>query len=179
MARWQTPEAGWGRERRRLIERAGSGCGVLMGVQAAAVVGQVSRAGLSCYIAASNLGTEGRLPRRKPSIRSSVRAIMTSVSGFSSVSCRETWRVPVPRIRDRLHRIEPRSPDGRPRGTSAIPLREPVEGSRTAPPMLVRKTGHSGRSAPCAPAGSSRLRRNRHAVGSQLPARWPAMTKCN
>ena len=48
---------------------------------------------------------------------SSVRVIIGLVSGFSRVSCRETWRVPVPRIRDRLHRIEPRSPEGRPGGT--------------------------------------------------------------
>ena len=43
-----------------------------------------------------------------------VRAIIDSVSGFSSVSCLETWRIPVPRIRDRLHRIEPCSPNSRP-----------------------------------------------------------------
>ena len=60
------------------------------------------------------MGVGGRFARRGPSIRSVVRAIIDSVSGFSSVSCLETWRIPVPRIRDRLHRIEPCSPNSRP-----------------------------------------------------------------
>ena len=60
------------------------------------------------------MGVGGRFPRPGPSIRSDVRAIIDSVSGFSSVSCLETWRIPVSRIRDRLHRIEPRSPNSRP-----------------------------------------------------------------
>ena len=38
------------------------------------------------------------------------------VSGFSSVSRLETWRIPVPRIRDRLKRIERCSPNSPPRG---------------------------------------------------------------
>ena len=42
----------------------------------------------------------------KPFLSHGRSAIMESVSGFSSVSRRETWRVPVPRIRDRLHRTE-------------------------------------------------------------------------
>ena len=62
------------------------------------------------------MGVRGRFARPGPSIRSHVRLIIEAVSGFSSVSCLETWRIPVPRIRDRLHRIEPRSPDGRPGG---------------------------------------------------------------
>ena len=65
-------------------------------------------------LAACNVGAEGRLPRPGPSIRSDVRAIIESLSGFSSVSCLETWRIPVHRIRDRLHRIEPCSPNSRP-----------------------------------------------------------------
>ena len=85
---------------------------------------------LSCHIAVSNLVSGGRLPHPGPSIRSVVRAIIEAVSGFSSVSCRETWRVPVPRIRDRLHRIEPRSPNSRPgvrpEGSSlALPMVSP------------------------------------------------------
>ena len=60
------------------------------------------------------MGAGGRFPRPGPSLRSVVRAIIDSVSGFSSVSCLETWRIPVPRIRDRLHRIEPCSPNSRP-----------------------------------------------------------------
>ena len=60
------------------------------------------------------MGVGGRFPRPGPSLRSDVRAIIDSVSGFSSVSCLETWRIPVPRIRDRLHRIEPCSPNSRP-----------------------------------------------------------------
>ena len=60
------------------------------------------------------MGVGGRFARRGPSLRSDVRAIIDSVSGFSSVSCLETWRIPVPRIRDWLHRIEPRSPNSRP-----------------------------------------------------------------
>ena len=60
------------------------------------------------------MGVGGRFARPGPSIRSVVRAIIDSVSGFSSVSCLETWRIPVPRIRDRLHRIEPCSPNSRP-----------------------------------------------------------------
>ena len=60
------------------------------------------------------MGVGGRFARPKPSIRSVVRAIIEAVSGFSSVSCLETWRIPVPRIRDRLHRIEPCSPNSRP-----------------------------------------------------------------
>ena len=133
---------------------------------------------------ASNMVSGGRVPRPKPSIRSCVRAIIDAVSGFSSVSCLETWRIRVPRIRDRLHRIEPRSPNSRPgvrpEGLSlALPMVSPEgqapsrcvsrsKGSSTAPPMPVRKSGHHGRSAPCASTSSSRLRHNRHAVGSQL-----------
>ena len=59
-------------------------------------------------------GRRGPIARPGPSIRSDVRAIIDAVSGFSSVSCLETWRIPVPRIRDRLHRIEPCSPNSRP-----------------------------------------------------------------
>ena len=65
-------------------------------------------------MAACNFGADARKPRPGPSIRSDVRAIIESLSGFSSVSCLETWRIPVHRIRDRLHRIEPRSPNSRP-----------------------------------------------------------------
>ena len=60
------------------------------------------------------MGVRGRFARPGPSIRSDVREIIDSVSGFSSVSCLETWRISVPRIRDRLHRIEPCSPNSRP-----------------------------------------------------------------
>ena len=60
------------------------------------------------------MGVGGRFARPGPYIRSVVRAIIDAVSGFSSVSCLETWRIPVPRIRDRLHRIEPCSPNSRP-----------------------------------------------------------------
>ena len=47
---------------------------------------------------------------------------------FPEFPALETWRISVPRIRDRLHRIEPCSPDGRPGGTPAFPLREVVQG---------------------------------------------------
>ena len=60
------------------------------------------------------MGVGDRFPRPGPSIRSVVRVIIGAVSGFSSVSCLETWRIPVPRIRDRLHRIEPCSPNSHP-----------------------------------------------------------------
>ena len=78
------------------------------------------------------MGVGGRIARPGPSIRSVVRAIIDSVSGFSSVSCLETWRIPVPRIRDRLHRIEPRSPNSRPgvrpEGLSlALPMAAPED----------------------------------------------------
>ena len=78
------------------------------------------------------MGVGGRFPRPGPSIRSVVRAIIDSVSGFSSVSCLETWRIPVPRIRDRLHRIEPCSPNSRPgvrpEGLSlALPMAAPED----------------------------------------------------
>ena len=65
-------------------------------------------------IGACDFRRDGPKPRRNPSIRSGVGGIIGAVSGFSSVSCLETWRIPVPRIRDRLHRIEPRSPNSRP-----------------------------------------------------------------
>ena len=103
---------------------------------------------LRCRVEASDSGRVGPRPPRKPSIRSDVRVIIDAVSGFSSVSCRETWRVPVPRIRDRLHRIEPslseqppsgqtgriepRSPDGSPKRDTRFPLREVVQGSSLA-----------------------------------------------
>ena len=78
------------------------------------------------------MGVGGRFARRGPSIRSVVRAIIDAISGFSSVSCLETWRIPVPRIRDRLHRIEPRSPNShpgvRPEGLSfALPKATPED----------------------------------------------------
>ena len=103
---------------------------------------------LRCHVEASDLGRVGPRPPRKPSIRSDVRVIIDAVSGFSSVSCLETWRVPVPRIRDRLHRIEPslseqpprgqtvriepRSPDGSPKRDTRFPQREVVQGSSLA-----------------------------------------------
>ena len=78
------------------------------------------------------MGVGGRFARPGPSIRSDVRLIIDAVSGFSSVSCLETWRIPVPRIRDRLHRIEPCSPNSRPgvrpEGLSlALPMAAPED----------------------------------------------------
>ena len=78
------------------------------------------------------MGVGGRFARPGPSIRSHVRLIIDAVSGFSSVSCLETWRIPVPRIRDRLHRIEPCSPNSRPgvrpEGLSlALPMAAPED----------------------------------------------------
>ena len=66
------------------------------------------------YIMATDFRRDAPRPRRNPAIRSGVGGIIGAVSGFSSVSCLETWRIPVPRIRDRLHRIEPRSPNSHP-----------------------------------------------------------------
>ena len=43
---------------------------------------------------------------RNPSIRTGVRQQWSQFQAFPVVSRRETWRVPVPRIRDWLHRIE-------------------------------------------------------------------------
>ena len=109
------------------------------------------------------MGVGGRFPRQNPSIRSDVRAIIDAVPGFSSVSCLETWRIPVPRIRDRLHRIEPCSPNSRP-GV------EP-EGLSLALPM-VRPGGHirSGWSV-------SRFGPSDTLVGVR-PAHWPVPHVC-
>ena len=141
----------------------------------------MAEVGLRCHIAASDLGRVGPKPPRKASIRPSVRVIIDAVSGFSSVSCRETWRIPVPRIRDRLHRIEPslskqpprgqtgriepRSPDGRPGGTDSQRLER----------LSLRPLVHSGRSAPCTLAGSSRLRHGSCGTGRSLTKRRSAL----
>ena len=141
----------------------------------------------------SNLGRVAWEPRRSPSIRPSTKAIIEAVSGFSSVSCRETWRVPVPESGTGCIGSSLRSPNSRPgvgpEGLSlALPMAAPEgqapsrcvsrsRGRAVAPPMPVRKSGHhrseygavSDRGAPCVPASSSRLRRNGHAIGSQLP----------
>ena len=115
---------------------------------------------------------------------------MEPVSGFSSVSCRETWRVLVPRTRDRLNRIEPRSPSSRP---GVVP-----EGLSYALPMAAL-VGHIGggfsalcASAPrtppyrlrcrprleCSPRSfrittpAARSKTGRSAVSSRVPFRW-------
>ena len=109
------------------------------------------------------MGVGGRIARPGPSLRSVVRAIIDSVSGFSSVSCLETWRIPVPRIRDRLHRIEPCSPNShpgvRPEGLSlALP--------KATPEDTFAAVGASLASAPRTPL-----------VGVR-PAHWPVPHVC-
>ena len=104
------------------------------------------------------MGVRGRIARRGPSLRSVVRAIIDAVSGFSSVSCLETWRIPVPRIRDRLHRIEPCSPNSRPgvepEGLSlALPM--------VAPEDTFAAVGASLASAPRTPWSECALRPGR------------------
>ena len=129
---------------------------------------------------ASDLGRVGPKPPRNPSIRSSVRAIIDAVSGFSSVSCLETWRIPVPRIRDRLHRIEPCSPNSRPgvrpEGLSlALPKAAPEDTFAAVGASLLRPLGHLGRSAPCTLAGSSRLRHGSCGTGRSFTTRRSAI----
>ena len=94
------------------------------------------------------MGVGGRFARPGPSIRSDVRLIIDAVSGFSSVSCLETWRIPVPRIRDRLHRIEPCSPNSRPGvETEGLSLALPM----VAPEDTFAAVGASLASAPQTP----------------------------
>ena len=109
------------------------------------------------------MGVGGRFPRPGPSIRSDVRAIIDSVSGFSSVSCLETWRIPVPRIRDRLHRIEPCSPNSRP-GVR-------LEGLSLALPMVASEDTFAAVGVHPALGPSDTL------VGVR-PAHWPVSHVC-
>ena len=120
---------------------------------------------LCCHVAASDLGRVGSRTPRKSSIRSAVRVIIDAVSGFSSVSCLETWRIPVPQIRDRLHRIELRSPNSHPGDRiGRIEPRSPDGSPRRTHSQRLERLCRFGPSdtlvgaLPCAPAGSSRLR---------------------
>ena len=129
---------------------------------------------------ASDLGRVGPKPPRNPSIRSSVRVIIDAVSGFSSVSCLETWRIPVPRIRDRLHRIEPCSPNSRPgvepEGLSlALPMAAPEDTFAAVGASLASAPRTPGRSAPCTLAGSSRLRHGSCGTGRSFTTRRSAI----
>ena len=127
------------------------------------------------------MGVGGRFARPGHSLRSVVRAIIDSVSGFSSVSCLETWRIPVPRIRDRLHRIEPCSPNSRPgvepEGLSlALPM--------AAPEDTFAAVGASLASAPRTPWSECALHTSRFltsaawslwSLAAASPKRWSAM----
>ena len=109
------------------------------------------------------MDVRGRFARPGPSLRSVVRAIIDAVSGFSSVSCLETWRIPVPRIQDRLHRIEPCSPNSHP---GVRP-----EGLSLALPMVAPEDTFAAVGVHPAPGPSDTL------VGAR-PAHWPVPHVC-